>query len=212
MSREELGKLVKGIKAGDYVTAFGVDTRGAEVTREGTLLAPPKYMKGTRNGAKQDAIRVCVGLEGTDPEARSTWTTLFLDHGTLNRTKPPQPGDWTNGPLKDIPGMRVNAPMPVLFGGKGGKRTAEPTEGERAEIVHVGSGSYSIRSLESGDELFSGAWNAQVWWSVAPKDNEHQEHDEPSSGTSLGKPVYHVETGALVGYWTPDKFTPVDEV
>ncbi|MEU6389949.1 hypothetical protein [Streptomyces sp. NPDC046939] len=229
MLSEAIKKLLGNVKPGDYVTAVGVDTRGAEVKRVGTLLAPPKPVKG-KGG---EGARLCIGLKGTDPEQRSTWALLYESNGSVKRIKPPVPGeDWTNGPLKDIPGMRVDAPMHILYGGKGGKRaTQEPTNGERAEIVHVGEGRYEVRSLASGKALFSGAWGAQLWWSPAAEngepyiedqdqdqDQEHerQEQNEPQDQTATehryGKAVYHVRTGQVVGYLTPLKFTPIGDV
>ncbi|MEU5957544.1 hypothetical protein [Streptomyces sp. NPDC047525] len=219
MSKDELDEMVRGLAPGDYVTAVGVDTRGADVERVGTVLAPPKPMKG-KGG---DGFRLSVGLKGTDPDARSTWTMLYAGQGHAQHTRPPKPGeDWTNGPLKDIPGMRVERPMHIFFGGKGGKRSTVPVTEGRAEVVHVGDGRYEVRSLVSGAVFFSGAWNAQVWWSPAAEngepyyqeqgEDEHQDQDQAATGHRYGKPVYHVRTRNLVGYWTEKKFTPIEEV
>ncbi|MFJ8930586.1 hypothetical protein ACIRLA_28760 [Streptomyces sp. NPDC102364] len=222
MFNAALTALLGDVQEGDYVTAVGVDTRGADVERVGTVLAPPKPMKG-KGGA---GIRLCVGLKGASPDERSTWTMLYEGQGYVQQTKPPVPGeDWTNGPLKDVPGMRVNAPMHIFFGGKGGKRSTAPVTEGRAEIVHVGDGRYEVRSLVSGAVFFSGAWGAQIWWSPAAENgepyyreqdhDEHQEQDKPQDQAvteqRFGKAVYHVRTGALVGYVTLAKFTPIEE-
>ncbi|WAB08852.1 hypothetical protein SEA_SUCCESS_73 [Streptomyces phage Success] len=228
---EDLMAMLATVKPGDYVTAFGKDTRGHEVTRVGTLLAEPKEMKATHNGVKVAAIRACVGEKGTDPATRQTWTTLIPDHGFIRKTERPKPGEWTHGEIRNIPAVRssrldVNARL--LFGGKGGKRTKEPTDtGTLAEITYVGSGRYEVKAVDSGEVIFTGSLQSQVWWSYAPEEDEHQdqepeadEHgqeqddDEPENVTELvfGKPVHHLDTGELVGYWTLEKFTPIEEI
>ncbi|MGW1673305.1 hypothetical protein [Streptomyces sp. NPDC002324] len=231
MSVSDLRKMLAKVEAGDYVTAFGKDTRGHEVTREGTLLAAPKEMKATHNGVKVDAVRVCVGERGTDPATRQTWTTLIPDHGTIRPAEPPKPGEWIHGEIRNIPAVRsarldVNARL--FFGGKGGKRSAEPKDdGTLAEISYAGAGRYEVKAVESGEVIFTGSLQSQVWWSNAPEEDEHQDQEpeadedgqeqsdnERQDVTELGHgmPVHHVETGKLVGFWTPEKFTPIEDV
>ncbi|MFE9442480.1 hypothetical protein ACFYO2_26540 [Streptomyces sp. NPDC006602] len=220
---EDLKTMLARVKAGDYVTAFGKDTRGHEVTRTGTLLADPQDMKATHNGAKVKAVRVCVGEKGTDPATRSTWTTLIPDHGFIRSAEPPKAGEWIHGEIRNIPAVRsardsVNAPL--IFGGKGGKRSTEPTDrGTLVVLSYAGSGRYEFKAQESGEVIFTGSLQSQVWWSYAPEDNEHQDQEdqEPDEHQDVnelnyGKPVYHVETGELVGFWTLEKFTPIEEI
>ncbi|MEV5913383.1 hypothetical protein AB0M00_31385 [Streptomyces chartreusis] len=216
----DLKTMVAQVKPGDYVTAFGKDTRGHEVTRTGTLLAEPAEMKATHNGVKVKAVRACVGEPGTDPSARQTWTTLIPDHGFIRVTERPKAGEWIHGEIRNIPAVRssrleVNARL--LFGGKGGKRSKEPTEGGTlAEISYAGSGRYEVKALQTGEVIFTGSLQSQVWWAYAPDEDEHQEpeQDEPENVTELvfGKPVHHVVTGELVGYWTLEKFTPIEDI
>ncbi|MER6086522.1 hypothetical protein [Streptomyces bluensis] len=244
---EDLKDMLAKVQPGDWVTAFGKDTRGHEVTRTGTLLADPKEMKATHNGVKVKAVRVCVGEKGTDPATRQTWTTLIPDHGYIRKTEPPKAGEWMHGEIRNIPAVRsarldVNARL--LFGGKGGKRSTEPThDGTLAEITYAGAGRYEVTAVESGEVVFTGSLQSQVWWAYAPEDDQDQEQDqdqereapeEPDNAlfvleqderqdqgdderqkvpeTDYGKPVHHVVTGELVGYWTLKKFTPIEEI
>ncbi|WP_369272376.1 hypothetical protein AB5J55_22385 [Streptomyces sp. R11] len=220
---EDLKDMLAKVKPGDWVTAFGKDTRGHEVTRTGTLLAEPQEMKATHNGVKVKAIRACVGEKGTDPATRQTWTTLIPDHGFIRKTEPPKAGEWIHGEIRNIPAVRssrleVNAR--ILFGGKGGKRSTEPSDGGTlAEISYAGSGRYEVKAVESGEVIFTGTLQSQVWWAYAPEENEHQdqkpeadEEHQDATEVDYGKPVYHVETGKLVGYWTLKKFTHIEEI
>ncbi|MGQ5602939.1 hypothetical protein [Streptomyces sp. EKS3.2] len=229
---EDLKAMLAKVNPGDWVTAFGKDTRGHEVTRTGTLLAEPKEMKATHNGVKVAAIRACVGEKGTDPATRQTWTTLIPDHGFIRKTEAPKPGEWLHGEIRNIPAVRsarldVNARL--IFGGKGGKRTKEPTDdGTLAEIRYTEAGRYEIKAVDSGEVIFTGSLQSQVWWAYAPEEDERQDQEpepepdesedqddhEPENVTELvfGKPVHHVVTGELVGYWTLKKFTPIEEI
>ncbi|MGN7135788.1 hypothetical protein [Streptomyces pseudogriseolus] len=258
MSMNELRAMLSKVKPGDYVTAFGKDTRGHEVTREGVLLAEPQDMKATHNGAKVAAVRAFVGAKGADPERRQTWVTLIPDHGFITPAAAPKAGEWIHGEIRNIPAVRsarLDVRSLLLWGGKGGKRSSEPTDGGTlAEITYAGSGRYEVRAVDSGEVLLNGALQSQVWWAHAPEDDEHQDQDEPEQnegqddrakafeeGRSLGldhgealdyaasqvkakertstrtvtehgQPVYHVRTGELVGYWTPERFTPIEEL
>ncbi|MEU5577763.1 hypothetical protein ABZ791_10860 [Streptomyces huasconensis] len=226
---EDLMEMLAKVKPGDFVTAFGKDTRGHEVTRTGTLLAQPEDMKATHNGRKMKAVRVRVGERGSDPAARSTWTTLIPGHGTIRATEPPQSGVWTNGQLGKVPGVREGSPsLRVHFGGKGGKRSQEPMEPVvLAGVRHIGDGRYEIFDVDDDAVLLTGTLQTQIWWAHAPEADEHQDQ-EPEAGEDdqeqadhesereperfLGKPVHHLVTGQLVGYWAPHKFTPIEEI
>ncbi|MGI5196921.1 hypothetical protein ACQEVY_25340 [Streptomyces sp. CA-288835] len=181
MSADDLKKQLAKVKPGDYVTAFGKDTRGHEVTRVGTLLAEPKEMKATHNGVKVKAVRVCVGEKGTDPATRQTWTTLIPEHGFIRHAEPPKPGEWIHGEIRNIPAVRsarldVNARL--LFGGKGGKRSSEPKDdGTLAEISYAGAARYEVRAVESGEVIFTGSLQSQVWWAHAPEEDERQDQE-----------------------------------
>ncbi|MFF9481380.1 hypothetical protein [Streptomyces sp. NPDC014733] len=173
---------------GDYVTAKGVDTRGHDVTRVGTLLAPPKPVTAQRNGRRAKGWRLFVGLAGTSTSQRSTWVTLFPDAGSIESARPPQVGEWQNTPLGKIPGMRASTELNVrvLFGGKGGKRSAEPTQNTLARIVHnPDEHRYEVRDAETGETLLCPSWQTAIWWSVAPDeaDSQTEEAETDESGT-----------------------------
>lgn len=68
---------------GDRVKAVGVDTRGHQVTRIGTMLWDARQVKAQRSGKRVDAWRVFVGEPGDDPTVRATWVTLFEDEGSV---------------------------------------------------------------------------------------------------------------------------------
>jgi hypothetical protein len=224
---EDLNSMLAKVEAGNFVTAFGKDSRGHEVTRTGTLLTEPQNMKATHNGAKVRAVRVCVGEKGTDTATRSTWTTLIPDHGSVRLAEPPKPGEWIHGEIRNIPAVRsarLDVRARLVFGGKGGKRSTEPQGGGTlAEISYSEAGRYEVKAVDSGEVIFTGSLQSQVWWSHAlEKDEEHeidgqgqeQGDNELQDVTELGygKPVNHVETGQLVGYWTLKKFTPIEEI
>ncbi|MEU6704709.1 DUF6884 domain-containing protein [Streptomyces wuyuanensis] len=177
---QELKEMLSGLSEGDYVTAEGADTRGHHVTRTGTLLSPPKEVTAQRNGNRVKGVRVCVGEAGTDPATRQTWTTLFPGHGSIRRTKPPKAGDWTNGEIRNIPAVRSarnSVDARLLFGGKGGKRSTEPTQNTLAGLTYTGDGKYEIWAADTQEVLFTGTLQSRVWWSPAPKDDEHQDQE-----------------------------------
>jgi hypothetical protein len=164
----ELKDKLKKFGVGDYVTAFGVDTRGHKVTRTGTLLDKPKEVTAQRNGVRTKGWRVFVGLAGTSIEERSTWVTLFPDTGSVEHTA--EPSGWTNGELRDVPGTRAsNREARVLFGGKGGKRSTEPGPARLAGVGYVGDGRYEIWEVETREVLLNCTLQTRIWWAPAPK-------------------------------------------
>ncbi|MER5883072.1 hypothetical protein ABT160_04515 [Streptomyces sp. NPDC001941] len=203
----ELHEMMEIARAGDYVIAFGKDTRGHEVRREGTLLVDLKEMTATHEGGKVPALRACVGARGADPQTRATWTTLIAGHGRIERAEPPAAGEWIHDEVRNIPAVRSKtngSSAYILWGGKGGKRSSKPKgKGTLAEPVYTAAGRYEIRAVHSGDVLFAGTLQSHVWWAPAPEEDQEQ-------AAKLGQPVYHVRTRELVGYWTEEKFTPVD--
>ncbi|MEU4492637.1 hypothetical protein AB0F96_04040 [Streptomyces sp. NPDC023998] len=221
----DLKDTLAGLKVGDYVTATGVDTRGHAVTRTGTLLAPPKEVTATRNGARAKGVRVCVGAAGVAPSERSTWTTIYPDAGLVELAEESKEFAWTNSELRIIPGIRANnSDARIYFGGKGGKRSSEPHEPViLAGVTYTGEGKYEVYDADTGDVLLTCTLQSQIWWlpapvgkepqAVAPEDQEHNEHQEQGQDvTEYGKPVYHVETRKIVGYLRPDRFTPIEDV
>ncbi|MGW2919535.1 hypothetical protein ACWDBF_16975 [Streptomyces angustmyceticus] len=225
---DELKKALEGLTVGDHVTATGVDTRGHAVSRTGVLLALPSPVTVTRSGARAKGVRLCVGAAGGDPSQRSTWTTLFPDSGTVELVEEERVTQWTNGPLGRVPGIRANDLDGVRFhfGGKGGRRSAEPDEPVMlVGVRRTAEGRYEIFDIDTGHVLLTGTFQTQVWWlpvgagrqapeAVAPAigdDNEHQEQADPE----YGKPVRHVRTGEVVGYLDDKpggRFIPIDEI
>ncbi|MFF8367839.1 MULTISPECIES: hypothetical protein [Streptomyces] len=225
---DDLKKALAGLSVGDYVTATGADTRGHAVTRTGTLLAPPKAVTATRNGARAKGVRLCVGGAGTNPSERSTWTTLFSDSGAVELVDEPHLAEWTNGPLGRVPGVRGNdlGGVRFHFGGKGGKRSAEPSEPVTlVGVTHTSEGTYEVFDVDTAEVLLTCTLQTQVWWlpvggarqksgraePVNRDDNEHQEQAE----RGYGKPVRHVRTGEVVGYLNDKpggRFVPIDEM
>ncbi|MFH8346806.1 hypothetical protein [Streptomyces sp. NPDC018045] len=217
---DELDDLLAEFKVGDYVRAKGVDTRGHAVTRVGTLLAEPKKVTAQRNGTPAKGRRLFVGLAGTDPAERSTWTTIFPDSGSVERTEEPKSGQWSNTELREFPGIRTsNHGHRMYFGGKGGKRSVEPAEPVvLASVSYVGDGRYEIRDADNGEVLLTCTLQSRIWWAPAsPVPPEPQvpapvSHPAATVKEDLGKPVHHVRTGELVGYLTHKQFTPIDKV
>ncbi|MBT2383858.1 hypothetical protein [Streptomyces sp. ISL-11] len=166
------------LAVGDYVTASGVDTRGHKVTRTGTLLAPAKQVKAQRNGRRTNGVRLCIGLAGTDPSERSTWTTLFPGTGTVERTRKPTSDDWVNDALGNIPGTRrIKGKVRGLFGGKGGKRSVKPSTRILAGIRAVGDGRYELYDAATGEVLLTATRQTPIWWAPPPEE-EAQVPDE----------------------------------
>ncbi|MCF3100979.1 hypothetical protein IPZ58_05240 [Streptomyces roseoverticillatus] len=222
------------LTVGDYVTACGADSRGHTVTRTGTLLAPPKAVTAQRSGTRVKGVRLCVGLEGTNPKERSTWTTLFPDSGSVELARKPTPDDWTNGPVGFVPGVRITgASVLVRFGGKGGKRSAEPSKPVVARISY-GVGCYEIRDAASGELLLSTAHQSAIWWAPAPDDAgtpepaaaeqdvppqeaEPATRARPQRGVlyegwlstddepGFGRAVLHLTSGRVIGWLTPEQ-------
>ncbi|MEU9404789.1 hypothetical protein AB0E08_03650 [Streptomyces sp. NPDC048281] len=200
---EKLKNMLAEVKAGDYVTAFGKDTRGHEVTRTGTLLTEPKSMKATHNGVKVNAFRVCVGEKGTDPSTRQTWTTLIPDHGLIQTTEAPNAGEWIHGEIRNIPAVRssrLEVHARLLFGGKGGKRSTEPTEsGILTEITYAKAGRYEFKAVGSGEVIFTGSLQSQVWWAHAPEEHEGQAEEHEDEGGDEGQAEEHEDEGGDEG-------------
>ncbi|MEU0739227.1 hypothetical protein [Streptomyces sp. NPDC006134] len=171
----DLKTALAGLRVGDYVKATGTDTRGHDVTRVGVLLAQPKEVTAQRNGVKAKAWRVFVGPEGTDPAARSTWTTLFPGSGTIEPAEEPKADDWQNMPLRLVPGVRTgNEDLRIRYGGKGGKRSTAPTEDTTVTIRNAGGGKYELRDVETGSAVLTCAFGTQIWWAPALKGDRQQ--------------------------------------
>ncbi|MFI2909472.1 hypothetical protein ACG2OD_14645 [Streptomyces sp. PDY-4] len=234
MSIQELHTMLEKVKPGDAVTAFGKATTGAEVTRQGVLLADPQEMKATHNGVKVAAIRVRVGEAGTDPAKRSTWTTLIPGHGFILPAGAPEPEQGTEveqeleqdqGPeapevehqdqaaelaWEAVQAREVERRGPFLYGGKGTKGTS-PQRPVRVKVGRQWFGHMELVSVDTGEVVLSPKNVAKIWAAPIPEGWEPEQHQEVTE-LEHGQPVYHVVTGALVGYWTLAKFTPVEEL
>ncbi|WP_338781717.1 hypothetical protein [Streptomyces sp. DG1A-41] len=224
---EDLKTMLAQVKAGDYVTAFGKATTGAEVTRTGVLLAEPQDMKATHNGEKVAAIRVRVGEAGTDPAKRSTWTTLIPGHGSIRPVEPPKDQDQepeaiepagTSEPgeieWESVPAREWHHRGAFLYGGKGSKGTA-PQRPVKVRVVRQGFSSAELEAVDSGEVVATPRNAAKIWAAKVPEGwqpDEDEDERQDVNELHYGKPVHHVETGELVGFWTLARFTPVEEV
>ncbi|MER7986967.1 hypothetical protein ABTY53_15435 [Streptomyces noursei] len=219
--KEQLAEL----RVNDYVRAEGVDTRGHTVVRTGRLLVEPRQVTAQRHGQRTAGWRLCVGGPGTDPKERSTWVTLFADSGSVEQAEEPKVDEWQNTELRMIPGLRLNnRNLRFHFGGKGGKRSAEPSEPVILARVRVTPDyRYEICDVDTGDVLLDATPQTQIWWLPAKPVEPEDEQGEPAAvsapgarlllrGDDLGQPVHHVVTDALVGYLTHDKFIPIEQV
>ncbi|MER5632134.1 hypothetical protein [Streptomyces nitrosporeus] len=166
----DLDTAVAALSVGDYVKAAGADTRGHDVTRVGTLLAEPKSVTAQRSGLKTKAWRLFVGPAGTDPAVRATWTTLFYDSGTVELAEEPVAEEWTNDTFGSIPGVRLGTPgLTFRYGGKGGKRSTDPTEDITVNVTYTSDGRYWLRDAATGEMVTECTYARKIWWAPAPK-------------------------------------------
>jgi hypothetical protein len=92
-----------------------------------------------------------------------------------------------------------------VYGGKGGKNSTGPSQAVKVSIGYTRGGAYELRHLETNELVASLRLQSRVWWAPMPAD-----HYAPEGG--YGKPVHHVDSGELVGFWTMERFTPIEEV
>lgn len=123
-------------------------------------------------------------------------------------------GGWTRGELRGLP---QDADSRFLFGGKGGKHSVEPSQSTLAGVRYTEGGRYEIWDVATGAVLLTGALQSLIWWAPAPLVGGGATDRDPAeirdvSAISYGRPVYHEHTGALVGYLSPDAFTPIGDV
>lgn len=130
----------------------------------------------------------------------------------------PPAGGWTHGELRGLPSeWRMRDDAHFLFGGKGGKASVEPSQSTLAGVRYTEGGRYEIWDVATGAVLLTGALQSLIWWAPAPlvgggaTDRDPVEIQDVSA-VSYGRPVYHEHTGALVGYLSPDAFTPIGDV
>ncbi|MER6380757.1 hypothetical protein ABT274_12335 [Streptomyces sp. NPDC001127] len=186
--KEQLAKL----RVNDYIRAEGVDTRGHTVVRTGHLLAQPKEVMAQRSGTRMKGWRLFVGVAGTSIDQRSTWVTLFPGAGSVEHARQPEVGEWQQTPFGKIPGVRTSPDVNVrvLFGGKGGKRSKEPTQRTLARLVHSpDKHRYEVRDAETGETLLCPSWQTAIWWAVAPAEEEHGDQDQAVEPALADEPV-----------------------
>lgn len=178
----ELHALLGDLSAGEHVTATGSDTRGHQVTRTGYVLAEPKVVDARRNGFPAKALRLCVGAKGTDPSDRTTWTTLFLDAGTVERSPEPQAGQWFNTELRFVPGVKASSHTTrILYGGRGGARSTEPTQSAPANVVYTDEGFYALWDPATDTTHAVIKLATKIWWAHLPQEAA------PAASSSSGK-------------------------
>ncbi|MGC4928050.1 hypothetical protein [Streptomyces sp. DT117] len=178
----DLDTAIAALNVGDYVTVTGTDTRGHDVTRVGTLLAEAKRVTAQRRGLKTEAWRLFVGPEGTDPAVRATWTTLFHDAGSVALAEEPSSEAWTNDSFGSVPGVRLATPgFTFRYGGKGGKRSAEPTEDVTVSVTYTSDGKYELRDVTNGDVVAEVTYARKIWWAPAPRRDEREPVTAPKA-------------------------------
>ncbi|MFD9602003.1 hypothetical protein [Streptomyces sp. NPDC059970] len=176
----ELQKMTDGFSVGDHVTATGSDTRGHEVTRTGYLLAEPKLVNARRNGSPAKGLRLCVGAKGTDPSERTTWTTLFPDAGSVERTPEPESGKWSMTELRYVPGVKASSHNTrILYGGKGGARSTGPTQSTPVNVLYTDEGLYVLWAPTTDKTYAVITLATKIWWAHVPQ--EDAAPDAPSS-------------------------------
>ncbi|MFJ5725499.1 hypothetical protein [Streptomyces sp. NPDC093149] len=169
--KAELQKMIDGFSVGDHVTATGSDTRGHEVTRTGYLLAEPKLVNVRRNGSPAKGLRLCVGAKGTDPSERTTWTTLFPDAGSVERTPEPEPGKWLMTELRYVPGVKASSHNTrILYGGNGGARSSGPTQCAPVNVVYTDEGLYALWDPTTDKTYAVITLATKIWWAHLPQD------------------------------------------
>ncbi|MFC9755202.1 hypothetical protein [Streptomyces sp. NPDC056921] len=179
--KAELQKMVDDFSAGDHITATGSDTRGYEVTRTGYLLAEPKFVNARRNGSPARGLRLCVGAKGTDPSERNTWTTLFPDAGSVERTPEPEPGKWSMTKLSDVPGVKASSHNTrILYGGKGGARSTEPARSRPVNVLRTADCFYALWDPDTDKTYAVITLATKIWWAHVPQeDNVANAHSSP---------------------------------
>lgn len=167
----ELHTLLGDLSVGGHVTANGFDTRGQKVTRTGYLLAEPKIVTGRRNGVPAKGLRLCIGAKGTDPSERTTWTTLFADEGSVERTPEPEGGTWSNTELRFVPGVKASSHTTrILYGGRGGARSSEPTQSSLVTAVYTDEGLYALWDPATDTTHAVITLATKIWWAHPPRE------------------------------------------
>ncbi|MEV8546975.1 hypothetical protein [Streptomyces sp. NPDC051572] len=169
--KAELLKILDGLSVEDHVTATGTDTRGHNVTRTGYLLAPPTLVNARRNGFPTKGWRLFVGAAGTDPSERTTWVTLFLDAGAVERTPEPEVGKWVMSELRHVPGVKATSHTTrILYGGKGGARSSEPSQGIPVTVTYGDDGIYVLWDPATDTTHAAIKLSTKIWWAHLPKE------------------------------------------
>ncbi|MGW6602575.1 hypothetical protein [Streptomyces sp. NPDC055036] len=168
--KAELQKMSDGVSTGDHITAVGYDTRGQKVTRTGYLLAEPKVVDARRNGSPAKGFRLCIGPRGTDPSERTTWTTLFPDAGSVERAPEPEPGEWLMTELRHVPGVKAGSHNTrILYGGRGGARSAGPTQSSPVNVVYTDEGLYALWDPSTDQTYAVIKLATKIWWAHLPQ-------------------------------------------
>ncbi|MFJ2778228.1 hypothetical protein [Kitasatospora sp. NPDC087315] len=192
--KAEFQEMIDGLSAGDHVTAVGSDTRGHEVTRTGYLLAEPKLVNARRSESPAKGLRLCIGATGTDPAERSTWTTLFPDAGSVERTPEPEPGKWSMTELRYVPGVKANSHNTrILYGGKGGARSTGPTQSAPVNVVYTDEGLYILWDPATDKTYAMIKLTTKIWWAHLPQDAV------PDAPSSSGEPEDAEPTSPATG-------------
>lgn len=192
--KAEPQKAFADFSVGDHVTATGSDTRGHAVTRTGYLLAEPKVVSARRNGGAAKGWRLFVGAKGTDPKERTTWTTLFPDAGTVEHTPEPEAGKWLMTELRFVPGVKASSHTTrILYGGRGGARSTEPTQSTPVTVIYGDDGLYVLWDPATDTTHGAIKLSTAIWWAHLPEEIEQDSRSSPPEreGAELPRQTPH---------------------
>ncbi|MFI8932458.1 hypothetical protein ACIG3E_32940 [Streptomyces sp. NPDC053474] len=160
----DLSVIPTEFAVGAHITVTGVDTRGYTVTRAGYLLAPPKKVDAQRDKGTDQGIRLCVGPTGTDPARRFTWMTVFSDLGAVTHSPVPDLTKWSMTHLRLVPGVSARHHTRIVFGGRGGARSTEPTQATAVTVFYTDDGIYDLLDTDTDTVQLSCRLSTPIWW------------------------------------------------
>ncbi|MET8702756.1 hypothetical protein ABZW10_28435 [Kitasatospora sp. NPDC004723] len=128
----------------------------------------------------EQTVRLVNGYLGTDDDQ----APAEVEHQDQAEAPSSAP-EWSSGPLRDVPGQLRSQRVRILYGGRAGARSPQPTEATPAGITYTGEGRYEITSLETGEELVTLGLSSKLWWArlddhEQPPEVEVIEDQEPA--------------------------------
>ncbi|MFF3730916.1 hypothetical protein ACFYXM_11485 [Streptomyces sp. NPDC002476] len=164
-----LTEQVSDLRVHDHIAATGRDARGQQTLRTGYLLAAPKIVTSRRSGVPTKALRLAIGTQGADPQERSTWTTLFVDEGTVERVPEPQPDPWLNTTLCDVPGVTASSHATrIVYGGTGAERPSTPGTSPVVHVLRTQEDIYVLWDPATDTSYAALTPSSRIWWAPPP--------------------------------------------